>query len=150
MTGENSHQEVCLKVSVMVYIPLPCWINKQSLLPWWLWRRRVWRWTRAHRRSYIKAIEKRHLVTEKWICENNQSYKNNQYYILKGHVHHSMKNLFPLNTEVCASIMSGFVKSASCGCKTGLVGQCSNVAAVLLMLGNYISENDHVVKQLTW
>ena len=58
-----------------------------------------------------------------------------------------MKNLFSLNTEVCVSIMSGFVKRASSGCKAGLVGRCSHMAAILLMLGNYISENDHVVKK---
>ena len=27
-------------------------------------------------------------------------YENNKYYILRGQVHHSMKNLLPLNTEV--------------------------------------------------
>ena len=56
--------------------------------------------------------------------------KNNQYYILRGHVHHSMKNLLPLNTEVCVSIMCGFIKSRRCGCKAGLVVRCSDVAAV--------------------
>ena len=48
--------------------------------------------------------------------------ENNKYYILTGHVYHSMKNLLPLNTEVCVSIMSGFVKSARCDCKAGLSG----------------------------
>ena len=66
--------------------------------------------------------------------------ENNQYYILRGHVHHSMKNLLPLNTEVCVSIMSGFIKSARCDCKAGLVGRCSHgmVAAVLLAKQLYI------------
>ena len=66
--------------------------------------------------------------------------ENNQYYILRRHVHHSMKNLLPLNTEVCVSIMSGFIKSARCDCKAGLVGRCSHgmVAAVLLAKQLYI------------
>ena len=54
----------------------------------------------------------------------------NIIYILRGHVHHSLKNLLPLNTEVCVSIMSGFIKSTRCGCKAGLVGRCSLVGAV--------------------
>ena len=58
-----------------------------------------------------------------------------------------MKNLLPLNSEVCVSIMSGFIKSARCDCKAGLVDQCSDVAAVLLMLSNYILENGHVVEK---
>ena len=48
--------------------------------------------------------------------------ENDQYYILRGHVHHSVKNLHPLFTEVCVSIMSGFIKRARCDCKAGLVG----------------------------
>ena len=71
--------------------------------------------------------------------------ENNQYYILRGHVHHSMKNLLPLNTEVCVSIMSGFIKSARYDCKAGLVSRCSHVTAVLLMLSNYMLENGSVV-----
>ena len=58
-----------------------------------------------------------------------------------------MKILLPLNTEVCVSMMSGFIKSARCDCKAGLVGRCSHVAAVLLMLSNYILENGHVVEE---
>ena len=49
--------------------------------------------------------------------------ENNQYhFILRGHVHHSMKNLLRLNTELCVSIMNGFIKSARCDCKAGLLG----------------------------
>ena len=58
-----------------------------------------------------------------------------------------MKNLLPLNTEVCVSIMSGFIKSARRDCKAGPVGRCSHVAAVLLMLSNYILENGHVAEK---
>ena len=65
-----------------------------------------------------------------------------------------MRNLqLPLNTEVCVSIMSGFVKSGRCDCKAGLVGRCTHVAAVLmwlwllLMLSNYILENGHVAEK---
>ena len=71
--------------------------------------------------------------------------ENDQYHILRGYVHHSMKNLLPLNNEVCVSIMSGFIKSAKCDCKADLVGRCSHVAVVLLMLSNYILENGLVV-----
>ena len=71
--------------------------------------------------------------------------ENDQYYILRGYVHHSMKNLLPLNNEVCVSIMSGFIKSAKCDCKADLAGRCSHVAVVLLMLSNYILENGLVV-----
>ena len=66
--------------------------------------------------------------------------------IFRGHVHHAVKNLLPLNTEACVTIMSGFIKSARYDCKDGLVGRCSHVAAVLLMLRNYILENCHVVE----
>ena len=60
--------------------------------------------------------------------------ENHQYYILRGHVHDSMTNLLPLNTELCVSIMSGFIESARCDFKAGLVGRCSHVAAVFFML----------------
>ena len=74
--------------------------------------------------------------------------ESNQYNILRGlHVHHSIKNLLPLNTEVCVSIMSGFIKRVRWDCKADLVGRCSHVAAVLLMLSNYILENGHVVEK---
>ena len=73
--------------------------------------------------------------------------ENNHYYILGGHVHHSMKNLLPLNTEVCVSIMNGFIKSPRCDCKARLVGQCSHATAAVLMLSNYILENGHVVEK---
>ena len=74
--------------------------------------------------------------------------ESNQYNILRGlHVNHSMKNLLPLNTEVCVSIMSGFIKRVRWDCKADLVGRCSHVAAVLLMLSNYILENGHVVER---
>ena len=40
-----------------------------------------------------------------------------------------------------------FYKSPRCDCKARLVGQCSHVTAVLLMLSNYILENGHVVEK---
>ena len=54
--------------------------------------------------------------------------EKNQYYILKGYVCHSVKSLLPINAEVCVNIMSGFIKSAGCDCKAGLVGRFSHVA----------------------
>ena len=96
-----------------------------------------------------EKLHQSHLVTQSGFVHDPQDNvdENNQYYILRGHVHHSMKNLLTLNTEVCVSIMSGFIKSARCDCKAGLVGRCSHVAAVLLMLSNYILENGHVVEK---
>ena len=58
-----------------------------------------------------------------------------------------MKNLLPLNTEVCVCIMSHFIKSARCDRKAGLIGRCSHVAVALLMLSNYILENGHAVEK---
>ena len=58
-----------------------------------------------------------------------------------------MKNVLSLDTEVYVSIKSGFIKSARCGCKAALVGRCSHVAAVLLMLSSQQLQNGHVVEK---
>ena len=54
---------------------------------------------------------------------------------------------FILNTEVCVSIMSSFIKSARWDWKDGLVGRYSHVAVALLMLSNKVLENGHVVEK---
>ena len=42
---------------------------------------------------------------------------NGQYYIIRAHVHHSMKAQLPLNAEVYISNISGYVKSGKCDCR---------------------------------
>ena len=67
--------------------------------------------------------------------------ENNQCYILRRQFQHSMKNLPSLNTKVCVSIMSGFVKIARCDCKAGLVGRG------IVNVTNSILENAYVVEE---
>ena len=49
---------------------------------------------------------------------------NGQYYIIRAHVHHSMKAQSPLNAEVYISNINGYVKSSKCDCKLALSFSC--------------------------
>ena len=86
--------------------------------------------TRAYEHNY-RSIEVTSKLLKKgtWLLKSGFIHdpqdsldENNKYYILRRHVHHSIKDLFPLNTEACVSIISGFIKSARCDCKADLVG----------------------------
>ena len=62
-------------------------------------------------------------------------------YLLRVHVHHSMKNTTPLNVCVHISLTSGSVKKCTCTCAASALGRCAHVTALLLHLGNYVKEN---------
>ena len=58
--------------------------------------------------------------------------KSDDYYFLRAHVWHSMKNDYPHNVLVILSTKSGAVIHAKCEpCKASQLGHCSHVLAVL-------------------
>ncbi|KAJ7369718.1 hypothetical protein OS493_037000 [Desmophyllum pertusum] len=65
--------------------------------------------------------------------------------IILCHVHHSMKSDLPLQVFVRIGKVSGFIQQVSCTCKARELNRCCHVAAVLLMLSDYVSDNGHVV-----
>ena len=66
-----------------------------------------------------------------------QDNKNEQHCFIRAHVHHSMKNEYPLNVSVVLSKASGFVEKACCDCKSRALNRCAHVAAVLFTLVDY-------------
>ena len=74
-----------------------------------------------------------------------QDNKNEQHYFILAHVHHSMKNEYPLNVSVVLSKASGFVVKTSCDCKSRALTRCAHVAAVLLTLVDYTDKHGHRV-----
>ena len=71
-----------------------------------------------------------------------------EYYI-RAHVHHSMKGFPPLNVSVTLSNVSGNIKSASCDCKASALDRCVHVAALLLHLSDYASNDELVIQPST-
>lgn len=72
-----------------------------------------------------------------------QDNQNDKHYFLRAHVHHSMKNEYPLNVSVALSKASGFVIKASCDCRSKALNRCAHVASVLLTLVNHTEEQGH-------
>lgn len=78
----------------------------------------------------------RKLIASEFIVDS-QDNKNEQHCFIRAHVHHSMKNEYPLNVPVVLSKASGFVVKACCDCKSRALNRCAHVAAVLFTLGDY-------------
>ncbi|XP_066922319.1 uncharacterized protein [Clytia hemisphaerica] len=72
-----------------------------------------------------------------------------QEYMLRTHVHHSMKAELPLNVFVIVSNVSGNVKRTGCDSRASEIGRCCHVAALLFKLSDYSSENNLVLKPST-
>ena len=66
-------------------------------------------------------------------------------YVLRAYVHHSMKNLLPLNVTVIIS-SSANLKNCTCSCKASASGRCAHVTALLLHLDEYVKSNGCVVQ----
>ena len=62
-------------------------------------------------------------------------------YLLRSHVHHSMKKLVPLNVTVILSGQSGGIKKCSCSCKASECNRCAHVTALLLFLDDFVKKN---------
>ena len=86
----------------------------------------------------------RKLITSEFVVDF-QDNSNELHYFLRAHVHHSMKNEYPLNVCVILSKASGFVIKASCDCKSKAMNRCAHVAAVLLSLVDYVKASGHQV-----
>ena len=78
--------------------------------------------------------------------EDIQDNDNPVHYLVRAHVHHSMKKELPLSVKVAISKVSGFITKANCTCIARSLGRCSHVAAVLLHLSDYAVENGHMVQ----
>lgn len=88
----------------------------------------------------------RKLIASEYVVDI-QDNKNEQHYFIRAHVHHSMKNEYPLNVSVVLSKASGFVVKASCDCKSRALTRCAHVAAVLLTLVDYTDKHGHRVTE---
>ena len=75
--------------------------------------------------------------------------ESKQEYMLRSHVHHSMKGEDPLNTYIVISNVSGSVKRAGCDCRASAIARCCHVAALLLKLSDRASENTFVLNACT-
>ena len=64
---------------------------------------------------------------------------------MRSHVHHSMKSELPLNVCGVISNVSGYVKSADCDCRASAIGKCCHVAALLLKLCDFSTDNSNIV-----
>ena len=73
--------------------------------------------------------------------------EDNRDYYVRAHVHHSMKNDLPLAVHITLSKATGYVKKATCSCKARALNRCAHVAAVLLMLDDYVKTNGHIVNE---
>ena len=68
-----------------------------------------------------------------------------QEFYVRSHVHHSMKSELPLNVFIAISNVSGYVKNAKCDCRASAIGRCCHVAALLLKLSDFSTENSNIV-----
>ena len=66
-------------------------------------------------------------------------------YLLRSHVHHSMKKLVPLNVTVILSGQSGGIKKCSCSCKASECNRCAHVTALLLFLDDFVKKNGYAI-----
>ena len=66
-------------------------------------------------------------------------------YLLRAHVHHSMKSLLPLHVYVVVSGMSGNIRKCQCSCRVSEAARCAHIAALFLFLDDHIEENGYFV-----
>ena len=92
-----------------------------------------------------KPLRKGRGLLKSGFVENCQDNDNDDSYFLRSRVHHSMKPDLPLQVFVRIGKVSGFIQHASCTCKARALNHCCHVAAVLLMLSDYVSDKGHVV-----
>ena len=94
-----------------------------------------------------KSLRKGRWLLKSNFVEDVQDNFNSSHneYMLRAHVQHSMKNLYPLNVLVYISNASGAIKDAECDCKASSLGRCAHVAVVLLMLSDSVATYGSVV-----
>ena len=84
-----------------------------------------------------KPLKKgRNLLNSGFVENVQDNTTNSGDYVLRGHVHHSMKNLLPLSVgRVVISGCSGSIKKALCTCKASSFDRCAHISALLLYRG---------------
>ena len=98
--------------------------------------------------STARPLRKGHNLVHSDFVENMQDNKEEKYYFLRAHVHHSMKTDFPLAVSIVLDNISGSVRHGECNCKASALGRCAHVSAVLLKLVQFLDTNDHKVSAL--
>ena len=74
-----------------------------------------------------KPLKKgRNLLTSGFVDNVQDNTTNSSDYVLRGHVHHSMKNLLALSVTVVISGCSGNIKKALCTCKASSIDRCAH------------------------
>lgn len=94
-----------------------------------------------------KSLRKGRMLLKSGFVEDIQDNENDQLteFIVRAHVHHSMKNELPLNVTVILSNVSGYVKSCYCDCKASAIGRCAHVAALLLHLSDLSASKENII-----
>ena len=94
-----------------------------------------------------KPLKKGRALLESGFIESIQdSMSPKGGYVLRAHVHHSIKNLLLLNVTGIISSTSGNLKNCTCSCKASASGRCAHVSALLLHLDEYVKSNGCVVQ----
>ena len=78
-----------------------------------------------------KPLKKgRGLLNSGFVENVEDNVTNSGDYVLRGHVHHSLKNLLPLSVAVVSSGCSGNIKKALCTCKASSLINCTHFRSV--------------------
>ena len=94
-----------------------------------------------------KPLKKGRTLLNNGFVENVQDNTTNSGdYVLRGHVHHSMKNLLPLSVTMVISGCSGNIKKALCTCKASSFDRCAHLSALLVYLSDYVSTHSNTVQ----
>ena len=94
-----------------------------------------------------KPLRKGDILWKSEFIDDVHDNEDNRDYYVRAHVHHSKKNDLPLAVHITLSKATGYVKKATCSCKARALNRCVHVAAVLLMLDDYVKTNGHIVNE---
>ena len=85
------------------------------------------------------------LKTSEFIEHVQDGLSESGNYLLRAHVHHSMKRLLPLKVGVLISGASGSILTCECTCRVSEVKRCAHIAALLLFLDDHVKEHGYIV-----
>ena len=97
-----------------------------------------------------KPLRKGRSLLSSNFVENVTDNADEHHYYASAHVHHSMKNEKPLHVIITISKASGGIMKAKCTCRVHTLERCCHIAAVLLMLSDFVATNGcRVIKPST-
>ena len=97
-----------------------------------------------------KPLRKGRSLLSSNFVENVTDNADEHHYYASAHVHHSMKNEKPLHVIITISKASGGIMKGKCTCRVHSLERCCHIAAVLLMLSDFVATNGcRVIKPST-